>query len=198
MLGYLPTSLEVNGKEYQIDADFRNILQIFLAFEDDELEDKEKAYICISRLYEDYTSIPKSDLQDAFTAALDFLNYGNKKDEKETGRHKLMDWEDDETILFPAINKAAGCEVRALPFLHWWTFLGYFQSIDSESLLGTVLSIRQKKSKGKKLEKWEREFEKNNRELCALKQRKKYETPEDSMAAWFKELIAEGAVEDNG
>ena len=198
MLGYLPTSLEVNGKEYQIDADFRNILQIFLAFEDDELEDKEKAYICISRLYEDYTSIPKSDLQDAFTAALDFLNYGNKKDEKETGRHKLMDWEDDETILFPAINKAAGCEVRALPFLHWWTFLGYFQSIDSESLLGTVLSIRQKKSKGKKLEKWEREFEKNNRELCALKQRKKYEAPEDSMAAWFKELIAEGAVEDNG
>lgn len=198
MLGYLPTSLEVNGKEYQIDADFRNILQIFLAFEDDELEDKEKAYICISRLYEDYTSIPKSDLQDAFTAALDFLNYGNKKDEQEKGRHKLMDWEDDETILFPAINKAAGCEVRALPFLHWWTFLGYFQSIDSESLLGTVLSIRQKKSKGKKLEKWEREFEKNNRELCALKQRKKYETPEDSMAAWFKELIAEGAVEDNG
>lgn len=38
MIGALPTTLEVNGKAYPIDADFRNVLEIFVAFNDPDLE----------------------------------------------------------------------------------------------------------------------------------------------------------------
>lgn len=48
--------------------------------------------------------------------------------------------------------------------------MGYFQSVDKEDLLSMVLSIRQKKAKGKKLEKWEKEFYTNNKNLCSYKQ----------------------------
>lgn len=192
MWGRLPKALEVRGKRYTINPDFRNILQIMAAFADDELKPEEKAYICIKRLYVDMESIPREDIEEAYIQALQFMEYGSERDGKEH-RHKLIDWERDEAIIFPAINKVAGCEVREVDYMHWWTFLGHFQSIDSESLLGTVLSIRQKKSRGKKLEKWEREFERNNRDLCALVPVKKQPKPEDKLTEMFNSLLAEGA-----
>ena len=83
---------------------------------------------------------------------------------------KTMDWVQDETIMFPAINKVAGCEVRTLDYLHWWTFMGYFMEID-EGIFSHVLSIRHKKAKGKKLEKWERDFWQANKDICVLRQK---------------------------
>ena len=193
MVGSLPKALDVNGAALPIDSDFRNILAILLAFADPELEDKEKAYICLNRMFTNPGDIGKQNIQAAYEAAVAFIEYGITSDDKEhRSRHKLMDWERDEAIIFPAINKAAGTEVREVPYMHWWTFLGYFQSIDPQSLMGTVLSIRQKKMKGKKLEKWEREFERNNRELCALDYAKLSQTPEQSAINIFNELLGEG------
>ena len=71
--------------------------------------------------------------------------------------NKTIDWEKDSQLISSAINKVAGQEIRAVPYIHWWTFMGYFSAI-GESPLSTVLSIRNKLVKGKKLEKWEREF----------------------------------------
>lgn len=59
-------------------------------------------------------------------------------------------------------------EVRSVPYLHWWTFMGYFMEI-GDGLVSQVWAIRQKRSKGKKLEKWEKEFERSNPELVKLK-----------------------------
>lgn len=56
-------------------------------------------------------------------------------------------------------------------YIHWWTFLGYFNEI-GEGLFSTVINIRQKKNKGKKFEKYEQDFYQNNKDLIDLK--KKY------------------------
>ena len=82
----------------------------------------------------------------------------------------MLDWEQDESIIFPAINKVAGAETRSQSYIHWWTFMGYFMEIE-EGTFSMVLGIRQKKAKHKKLEKWEQEFYRNNKELCDLKKR---------------------------
>lgn len=98
-------------------------------------------------------------------------------------------------MLFPAVNKVAGVEVRSLPYLHWWTFLGYFQAIDHDDLFSHVLSIRQKRAKGKKLEKWEQEFYKNNRNLCSLKDPAQVDSAKvvkNTAQSIFDSLIAEG------
>ena len=54
MIGTLPRSLEVNGKFYRIRSDFRDVLKIVIAFGDPDLEDKEKAYICLFILFKDF------------------------------------------------------------------------------------------------------------------------------------------------
>lgn len=167
MIGELPEYLEISGKPYRINADFRAVLNIFQAFNDPELTDNEKCFICVNNLYQDFETIPENDLQMAINHAYWFVGGGNIAEKNNTHKVKIIDWEQDEFLYFPAVNKVAGFETRAVKFLHWWTFLGYFNEI-GEGLFSQVLHIRDKKSKGKKLEKWENEFLSNNRNLVEI------------------------------
>ena len=166
MIYDLPTSVMVDGVSYAIRSDFRDILRIFAAMDDPELTDSEKVYVCLRIFYEDFKDIPKADYQEAYHAAMEFIDNGSGNGNAKGGP-RTMDWEQDAKLIFPAINRAAGFEVRAKDYIHWWTFTGYFMEI-RDTVYATVLGIRQKKARGKKLEPWEKEFWQQNRELCQL------------------------------
>ena len=166
MIGELPVSLTVNGREYGINTDFRDVLLILEAFEDPDLKDDEKAGICLMLLYEDFKAIPATDYQEAYEKAVWFIDYGKKPGKRPP--MKLMDWEQDEGIIFPAINRIAGCETREKEYIHWWTFMGYYMEI-TEGVFSRVVGIRAKKKQGKKLEKWETEFYQANMDLITIK-----------------------------
>jgi len=189
MLGRLPRTLNVCGREYEIRSDFRNVLRIIAAYNDKDLPDREKVFVCLSIIFKAVNTIPREHFPEAFKAASDFIEFRLSEDKPSP---KVVNWEKDEQILFPAINKVAGREVRSMPYLHWWSFLGYFQAVDREDLWGMVLTIRQKKAKGKKLEKYEKEFLTANRDLCALEYKEDRKTPEDQLQAIFEELAKEG------
>lgn len=193
MLGTLPKTLSVNGKIYNIRTDFRDILTVISAFNDADLTDQEKVYVCLKRIFIDMPVIPHDDYQAAYESASKFIECQPHNDRPSP---RVVNWVKDEQLIFPAINKAAGMEVRAVPYMHWWTFLGYFQSIDREGTYGFILSLRQKKAKGKKLEPYEKEFYTANRNLCAVDIRKISKTPEDTAMRIYEELMREGA--DNG
>lgn len=161
----LPHSVTVNGTERTIRTHFRDILNIIAAFNDPELENGEKVYITLVVLYKDFNSIPEEDHEAAFKAAMEFIDYGINEDSQSP---RIMDWDQDESIVFPAINKVAGFETRSGRYIHWWTFMGYYMEI-SEGVFSNVLSLRLKKAKGKKLEKWEREYWSANKSICVLK-----------------------------
>lgn len=170
MVGELPQSVSVCGKKYAIRTDFRDILKIVTAFGDPSLEDNEKVYICLFILYEDFDAMPHRDYEEAFKVAIRFIDHSAADGEEEDARKSphVMDWEQDEAIMFPAINKVAGFETRCAEYVHWWTFMGYYMEI-SEGVFSNVLSLRIKKAKGKKLEKWEQDFWNTNKGICALK-----------------------------
>lgn len=164
MIGLLPKSLKVNGIEYKIRSDFRVALLIFEAFNDVELNNIEKAQICIECLYEE---IPE-DTENAYKKAVWFLDGGDTP-KSEPLRRKTFDWKQDESLIFSAVNKSAGFETRSVEYIHWWTFLGYFSEI-GDGLFSQVVNIRTKKAKGKKLEKWENEFYRTHKEMIDIKQ----------------------------
>lgn len=68
-----------------------------------------------------------------------------------------MDWQQDAALIAAGTARAAGQDLRALPHLHWWSFLGWFDSI-ADGPFATVVALRDKLRRGKKLEPWEREF----------------------------------------
>ena len=119
----------VGEKEWKIRTDYRDILVIMQAFNDPELT-VEEAYIVMCKiLYEDWPDMPSELYEESAKKALWFLDCG-QEDEEDIMPVKVMDWEQDEAILFPASNKVAGREVRAVEYMHWWTFMGYFMEIE--------------------------------------------------------------------
>lgn len=185
MIGRLPVSLSVGGQEWLIRTDFRDVLTIIQALNDPDLTDQEKSLVMLKILYQDFGQIPRAYLQEAMEQAVWFIDCGQVEDEKKPAR-KVMDWEQDEALVFPAINSVAHQEVRALSYLHWWTFVGYFMEI-KEGTFSVVLGIRQKKAKGKNLEKWEQEFYQQNKHLCDLK--KRYSAEEQAEIDYWNKLL---------
>ncbi|MFV0344208.1 MAG: Gp15 family bacteriophage protein [Anaerocolumna sp.] len=166
MIGQLPKKIEINGAHRAIRSDFRVALLIFQAYADPELTNEEKTLTMIECLYEDYDQLTQEEINDAVEKAVWFLD-GGKEIEEDKNSKKVIDWEQDEQIIFPAINKVAGFETREKEYIHWWTLMGYFNEI-GEGLLSNIISIRMKKAKGKKLEKYEQEFYKENKKLIDL------------------------------
>ena len=190
MLGQLPTSLEIRGVNYDIRSDYRNILQIISAFDAPDLKDGEKALVGLRRMYVDFEKIPTDAYKEAYEAAVTFIECGMHSDGPSP---KVVSWEKDSQLIFAAINKVAGHEVRADPYMHWWTFLGYFQNVDRDDLWGFVLTIRQKRAKGKKLEQYETEFYNANRAMCDIgNRRNRKQEAIEYMEALYNELHGKG------
>lgn len=185
MIGRLPTSLDVNGKTLKIRTDYRDIILIMQAFNDDDLSEEEKVVVMLQCLYIDYDQITDDDLQEACDKAIWFLNCGNTLESKEK-KPALYDFEHDEQMIFSAVNKVAGTEVRCLDYLHYWTFIGYFNEI-GEGMFSSVLNIRNKKQKGKKLEKWEQEFYTRNKQVIDLP--KHYSKEEKEELEWLDKFF---------
>lgn len=175
----LPETIELGGEEYEIRTDFRAILDILKAMADPELLDQEKSQVMLEILYWDPEEIPIEYLNEALEKGKEFIDCGITGEGK--SKVQLMDWEQDSPIIAPAVNKNIGKDIRSLEYMHWWTFLGAYMEI-ADGLFSQVLYIRQKKAKGKKLEKWEMEFYRNNKELIDLKQTVKKRSAEEEAA----------------
>lgn len=187
MIGRLPQALEVKGRLLPIRTDFRDILAQFEMLNDDELSDVEKAYVCCRNLYK--SEITPADFEEATNQLYRFIDGGDIP-KSEPSAAKIIDWEKDERIIMPAISKTVGvADVRELPYMHWWTFLGAFGEI-SEGMLSTVLSLRRKQADGEKLEKWEQKYIRKNRDLIEIRTREE-QAAIDETEAFVKELLHE-------
>ena len=185
MIGYLPTTLTVAEKEYPINTDFRNVLIFLEACEDPDLSNEERLYILLKRMYGNgYEDIPKDCIGEALEQAKWFVDCG--KNEDNTEKRKMIDWTQDASIIFPAVNKVANKEVRSEAYLHWWTFMGYFMEIEGGTF-STVLYIRQKRIKGRKLEKWEQDFYSHNKNICDIRTR--YTEEEQAEIDYWNKLL---------
>lgn len=169
-----PTSLNIGGVDYEIRTDYRAVLDLLTALNDEELTDADpqieaymKSRVILEIMFPQCDDIPEEYMQEALDKVIEFIDMGITEDSK---KPKTMDWEQDAPILIPAINKVLNTEIRAQKYIHWWTFLGAYMEI-GESLFSNILHIRQKKAKGKKLEKWEQEFYKENKSLIDFKQK---------------------------
>ncbi len=166
MIGELPKRITINGKEYAIRTNYKDILKILEAFNDVELKENEKVYICLTIIYKAFESMPKTDYEEAFKKAVAFIDAGIEPQKKKT--IQTVDWQQDEVLIFSALTKSAGFDVRTRSYIHWWTFLGYYLEMP-DCVYATVLRLRTKKANREKLEKWEQKFWNDNKDICVIK-----------------------------
>lgn len=165
MIYTLPKTLEVDGIEREIRTDYRAILDVIAALNDPDLVGFERAEACIRIMFPDYQSI--LDRTEAFEKCMWFVACG----ETETSgkkKPKVMDWQQDFSLIVSPVNRILGYDCRGVDYLHWWSFVAAFYEI-GECAFSHVTSIRQKLAKGKPLEKWEKAYYAEHADVVKLK-----------------------------
>lgn len=169
----LPKSVCICGEEFEIRYDYRVILDIFEVLNDADLNDNARAYTVLNMFYMDFDSL--TDYEAAVKECFRFINGGNIE-EKQKRRVQLMSWAQDFQYIVAPVNRVLGYEMRAVDYdfventggIHWWTFLSAYLEI-GDCLFAQIVRIRELKSKGKPLDKQDREFYRNNRDIIDLK-----------------------------
>lgn len=170
MMWDLPTSVEIDGTEYKITnkCDYRMVLDVICALNDNELDDDQKVRTALYIFYEDIR--PCQNLEKAIKEMYKIISYGEEQEENQEQKPRLMDWEHDFPQIAPPVSRILGYDVRTPDkYTHWYTFLGGYMEI-GECTFQNVVSIRSKRAKGKKLENWEQEFYRENKKMVDLPQ----------------------------
>ncbi len=177
----LPTTAVIGGVEQPIRSDYRAILDVIKVMGDQEIEDEERTLLVLSIFYPDFDEMPTGDFQEAIDYLYWFVGGG---DSKSSGKKapKLMDWDQDFKLIVGPVNRVLGYEARSADYLHWWTFLGAYYEI-GDCLFAQVVSVRKKRSKGKKLDKADQEFYRHNHDLVDF-ERRETEAETETFDAW--------------
>ena len=190
----IPTTIVIDDREFPIrcGGDYRMVLDCFSCLNDTELDEQERMFGALEIFYEDFNCIEDIAMEDSDTLERLIKEMYNFMECNENPMHRMpyktIDWEKDSQMISSAVNKVAHMEVRSVEYLHWWTFLGYF-SEGGESVLSTVVSIRNKIKKGKKLEKYEKEFQRDNPHYFIWDSRtaEQRQDEEDILSIWNKQ-----------
>ena len=190
----IPTTIEIDNRVFPIRCrgDYRMVLDCFVCLNDTDLTEQERMLASLIIFYEDFNDITdisaedNSTIQKLIKAMYNFFECGENP--VHATPFKVIDWNKDSQIIASAVNKVANVEVRSVEYLHWWTFMGYFSEV-GESVLATVVSIRNKIKRGKKLEKHEKEFMHNNPHYFNWDSRtlEQKQDDDDILAMWNKE-----------
>ena len=159
----LPEAAEFGGRRYALSTDFRQVLKILQVLECPDYPEVIRWRICANLFYT--PSLSEEDYDAGLLYLASFLQPGETA--SGDGRKKL-DWQVDALPIIAGVNAAAGQEIRLLNKVHWWTFLSWFHAMPAGEL-STRVSIREKLSKGQKLEPWEQEYYRQNKKAVDLK-----------------------------
>lgn len=181
----IPTTIVIDDREFLIrcKGDYRMVLDCFSCLNDFELTETERMYSALIIFYEDF-----NDLEDFIDCDEEFINQLIKEmfaffecedTPIKSMSYKVIDWDKDSQMICAAVNKVSHTEIRAIEYMHWWTFMGYFSEI-GESVFSTVVGIRNKMKRNKKLEKYEKEFKAHNPQYFIWDSRTNEQIKEDA------------------
>ena len=179
----LPKTVTIDEEEHAIRYDYRVILTILEAISDPELDDTGKAMCLLELFYMEPSRIRNGKA--AVEACYGFIDMGEPSGKKSP---RVMDWQQDLKYIIAPVNRVLGCEARGIEYdydtntggLHWWTFMAAYMEIGGDCMFSQIVSIRDKQARGKKLEKYEKEWARRNSDLIAFRQ--KFSETENELA----------------
>lgn len=138
----LPQELEVGGKIYPINADFRNCLLILEAFEDETLTIIDSQEIMIELLFCD--EIPLDFLK-AQSVAVEFMNLGEKLETR--SKKPIYSFTQDAKYIRSAMQSKYRVRLDELEFWHWWDFCYAFFDLEG-TFLNELMGVRNRIQNG--------------------------------------------------
>lgn len=163
----LPQKIKIKNTIYNINFDYKTIINILLAFEDTELTRSEQTYIMLKNLY--IEEIPKEDTQEAIEKAIKFIDGGKieEVDNLNQKEKRIYSFKKDGNYIFSGISQTHNIDLLEKNNLHWWVFLSFFMDMSPNCTFGELVYYRKRKNENK-LTKEEKEHYKKIKKLVDL------------------------------
>lgn len=147
LIDYLPTTIEIDKKKYEIHSDFRTSIIFSLMMNDDSLSEEEKLLGAL-KLY--YPVIPKNT-EKAIEKIYWFYSRGNvEEDNKKVKQGKRIfkrnnkrayDFKTDSDLIFTAFMTQYNINLNR-ENLHWWEFIALFNSLNDDNEIVKIMNYR--------------------------------------------------------
>jgi len=147
LIDYLPTTIEIDKKKYEIHSDFRTSIIFALMMQDDSLSEEEKLLGAL-KLY--YPIIP-DNVEEAINKIYWFYSRGNiEEDNKKVKQGKRIfkrnnkrayDFETDSDLIFTAFMSQYNINLNK-ENLHWWEFMALFNSLKDDNEIVKIMNYR--------------------------------------------------------
>ena len=143
LIDLLPSSVKIDGTEYEINSDFRTSVLFSLLMEDDNLSEEEKVLQALN-LY--YPVIP-DNLEEAIEQIKWFYScgkldnpIGNKK--ARAISKKVFDFEVDANYIYSAFMSQYNIDLQDIEELHWWKFKALLEGLKEDNKLSKIIEYR--------------------------------------------------------
>lgn len=155
----LPTKIKIGDRLYDINYDYRTIIKILLAFEDDNLTEYEKITIMLKNLYKE--EILDDELEEAIEKAIKFIDLGEDYTKKTKERtERIYSFTKDASYIFSGINSTHNIDLEKMSDMHWWKFMSFFMDMNNECTFATLVYYRKRKLEGKLTKEEKEEYRK--------------------------------------
>ena len=184
----LPVSVDIGSKKYEIDADFRTIMNIegiifgkevtedqksFAKEMMQEIEVNEKDAITNAKYYDAlkifYKDNIPDDLEEAMEKILWFYSCGKEETSKTKTKKKVISFEHDFDYINAGFMQDYKIDLFEVDFLHWWKFMSLFSALHDDCKICEIIGYR-----SAELKNFDKEQRKRIREMQKI-----YALPDD-------------------
>lgn len=133
-----PKKIEVNGRIYNINTDYKVALACLKVINDDSITDFER-YLAIETLLlgEDVLLVDSLQIRDKIKY---YLQCGNE--EEITEEERDFDYFQDEREIRTSIRQCYGIDLNKEKDIHWWEYNELISGLTNESILNKIRDLR--------------------------------------------------------
>ena len=171
-----PTEIEVNGRTYKINTDYRVALACFKAIEDDSINDTERALAIITLLLG--KDVRYKDYEECLNKCAIYLRCG--KEENDDINEADMDYLQDEEIIRTSIRQCYHENINE-KYLHWWEYNELIEGLTAETALSQIRELRSYDLSDETDEKRKKQIQKAKNRVALKKHNVKKEFTEEEI-----------------
>lgn len=146
LIDLLPTTININGREYEINSDFRTSVLFELLMQDISIDDRDKLIMGLNLYYKDIP--PRRYWKEAIEKILWFYRCGKDSVEsKGKGKSdiRIYSFEHDDYYIYAAFLDQYGIDLQDTEYLHWWKFKAMFKSLKEDNEIVKIMGYRSMK-----------------------------------------------------
>ena len=143
LIDLVPTTVNIDNREYEINSDFRTSILFELLMQDGTIEEDDKILMALQLYYPD---IPEN-IKKAIEQMLWFYRCGkdvssSKGNGKSKGVTQIYSFEYDDDYIYSAFLDQYNIDLQDIEYLHWWKFKAMFKSLKDDNMIVKIMGYR--------------------------------------------------------